>query len=384
MFFPLLSIELFRLNVGGLKIPIFNLLVVAVLLLNIMRCRDKLRFKISGVEKNFITLFLFFVITCVSSLFLIEDVKSGIGYIVKLLFVLVFLFYLKSFDDLSVERLIRVIVVMSAVLMCGIIYKYLFVFDVSYISSTLSEASEVGKNQLSLYLTVTTPLALWLWVFEKKLVSVYTLCLGIHVAALFLVFSKASMIIIIVATFVMFCREMMGPRTILYRSNLFIVLMAVGVFVSACVVALLGHDDLRENFLENVNWFVGGTEESQSSMLRKYYISRALGFFYEHPIFGIGITNFSYLVGGATHNSYIQILAEVGLLGFVQFMALVILMLKYVFAYKPVTVVEVGVQQALLSAILYLLFINASNTLIVYMPFLFIIYKCGVRRNDYV
>lgn len=382
IFFPLLSTDLLRINIGGLKIPMFNILIATILLLNTMRFRGRL--KVSNAELRFVFLFVVFILVCVSSLFFSENIQSGVGYIVKLLFVLVFLLYLKSFNELSVEYLVGVAVIASAILMCFIIYKYLFVFNVSYISPTLSAASEVGKNQLSLYLTVVTSFAFWLWISKEKVLSVYLVCFLIHVVALLLVFSKASMLIILLSTSLIFCREILQAKNRQYKSNLITVLVTVSIFLGIGLVVLLGRGDFYENLQENVNWFVDGGDNSSSTVLRKYYISRALDMFYEHPVFGIGVNNFAYYINGATHNSYIQILVEVGVIGFIPFIALVILMLRYCFIYKPCSAVEVGVQQALLSAILYLLFINASNTFIVYMPFLLMVHECRVRRSNYV
>ncbi len=383
LFFSLLGTEFLRVDFGVLKIPMFNFFIALFLAINLMRFGCRVDCSITKLERNFILMFFLYTFVCICSVFLSVNINSGFSYISKLLFVFVFWAYLKSFNGLDariIEGVVKVVSVTSSCLMCVILYKYIFVFNVFYISPVLTEASEVGKNQLSLYLIVTTSMVFWLWVGQDKVVSIYLIAFLIHVISLLLVFSKASMLIFSVSSILMFvlawskAGRLRNKRHLLNVGFFVVLMFVIGLLV------LLSQEGFRENMLENINWFLEGGDQSYSTNLRKYYLSRSLDYFMENPLFGIGINNFPHYVGGATHNSYMQVLAEVGLVGFIPFVSYILIMFRQSLMYKPQCTFEIGIQQALIASLLYLLFINASNTLIIYVPFLLLV--CINRKSE--
>jgi O-antigen ligase len=69
--------------------------------------------------------------------------------------------------------------------------------------------------------------------------------------------------------------------------------------------------------LNRFNAFLEGTDNS--TVERLFFIQEGLRQFSEHPLFGLGISNFIVLYGLYTHNNYIELLANVGIIGFVLF-----------------------------------------------------------------
>lgn len=64
--------------------------------------------------------------------------------------------------------------------------------------------------------------------------------------------------------------------------------------------------------------FITGEGGDDSSQERSQMVIRGLDFFQDHPLFGIGFGAYKYLSGFGTysHNNYIQLLSELGIVGF--------------------------------------------------------------------
>ncbi len=72
-----------------------------------------------------------------------------------------------------------------------------------------------------------------------------------------------------------------------------------------------------------INYFLIDKRADSSIVLRKFYIDMAKQFYYENPVFGVGLNNFSYRVslhnarGTYAHNNYCELAAGLGTVGLI-------------------------------------------------------------------
>lgn len=116
---------------------------------------------------------------------------------------------------------------------------------------------------------------------------------------------------------------------IVSSKNSFGLLKNLGVacmILVATVILILNNNTLYNligfRFVELLNYFTGSGYVDFSTMERVYLISLAKQIFCEHPILGIGLDNYSYMLGLTygksvySHCTYWEILSSLGLIGF--------------------------------------------------------------------
>lgn len=106
----------------------------------------------------------------------------------------------------------------------------------------------------------------------------------------------------------------------------------------------------------------------KSNEMREILAIKSIYFFNSSPYFGIGTNNFLAQVGIVTHNSYLQILCEQGVVGFIIF-SLLIVVLFYVITrlFRKCNRFERSFIISSLVPIFYFAFINAYNLLLIYI-----------------
>ncbi len=76
----------------------------------------------------------------------------------------------------------------------------------------------------------------------------------------------------------------------------------------------------------NIFATLSGQGAEKSTEERKIYIQNALEMFSNHPFFGMGIDTFRYFFGGYAHNNFVELLQGVGLVGFMLYYSIHILL----------------------------------------------------------
>ncbi len=94
----------------------------------------------------------------------------------------------------------------------------------------------------------------------------------------------------------------------------FLIVLGLGGNYLVTNAALLVDSPLLGRIAATVMEFSGGQEISSSG--RDYIWKQAMLHYNEHPMLGIGISNFKEIEGISVHNTYIQMLCEGGILGF--------------------------------------------------------------------
>lgn len=108
---------------------------------------------------------------------------------------------------------------------------------------------------------------------------------------------------------------------IFFRNTIIALAILVGMFFlllnNRYLYSLIGF-----RFQETLNYFTGRGYIDFSTRERVYLMEYAIELFFEHPIAGIGLDNFAYLLGGVysksvySHNTYLELLSCLGLIGF--------------------------------------------------------------------
>ncbi len=116
-------------------------------------------------------------------------------------------------------------------------------------------------------------------------------------------------------------RYQLGKRGMILSRNMTFAFLAIVFFV------LFKLDLVRDTipttariFCERFSefWeFTQGGEGDKSTQFRYDYAKEALGLFLEKPLAGIGIDNFKSLNIGYAHNNYLELLADLGIVGFI-------------------------------------------------------------------
>lgn len=103
--------------------------------------------------------------------------------------------------------------------------------------------------------------------------------------------------------------------------------LSIACMILVSVITLILHNDTIYNlvgfrFIELLNYFTGSGYVDFSTTERIYLISLAKRLFYEHPILGVGLDNYSYILGLTygksvySHCTYWELLSSLGIIGF--------------------------------------------------------------------
>jgi O-antigen ligase len=109
-----------------------------------------------------------------------------------------------------------------------------------------------------------------------------------------------------------------------------------GIMFLCLIVLLQDGNELQivKRFGETLNVFTGGGVENTSSLTRIYYIKLGWNSFLESPLCGKGLGNFAEILfqtlGYATyaHNNYIEVLVDLGIIGFALYYSIYFILLK--------------------------------------------------------
>jgi O-antigen ligase len=224
-------------------------------------------------------------------------------------------------DARTLERMCEVLVWASAALMAVLIYQYAVVFGSPYLGSNLSEDTHEGKNQLAWYLVFVMPLVFaYLGMSPHKLRAVLPACVltiaWIYIGSRGAWLSAASGIggMVVLAA----ARDRSGAL----RKTV-IALAMVGLVSAAAGWILVGVMDVAPEYVSaRIRSFNPSDPEwSDANALRVYLLKNAIHAFQEAPVVGAGLTNVR-VEGFVTHNDYLGILCETGLVGLLLFVGI--------------------------------------------------------------
>ncbi|TSC93069.1 MAG: O-antigen polymerase [Candidatus Berkelbacteria bacterium Licking1014_7] len=175
-------------------------------------------------------------------------------------------------------------------------------------------------NYLALYLTVLIPLSFYLFfIFKNKIVKFFLLCSSLlFVGFVVLTYSRGGFLGLGLVLFLIFFKQ--GKHFL--RLGLLIFLLVVVIFASS---------NYRQRILTIPGLATAEKRLSDDSIDNRIFYSKlALQLFFQNPIIGVGLGNFKIetpdtrvALSQVTHNTYLELAAETGIIGLSIFMILI-------------------------------------------------------------
>jgi len=316
MFVILLILIFIRPFISSLAFPYLNMVYSAlfvIFLLFWVSLKGWPLNKIQTLKYPIILFCLALIISTFCSINIFQSFKELYKYISGLL---VF-FIAINLDRVNKTKTIRAIVLAGLIISALAIYQYFFGFRhlSEYIakygisdSFTLDYTSHqrvflpfVTPNTLGGYLAMVIPLVL---TYKNRIAYVIPLC-----CALLLTKSLGALLSLFLALAIYsYLQGKVQRRRIIFLVGLIVVIGSV--FITRLIVP---KEHLRPIF---------------SGVMRLNYWKETLRIIQNHPLAGVGVGNFNLMQSRYAHNSYLQIWAELGILGIVSIVWLIIAIFK--------------------------------------------------------
>jgi O-antigen ligase len=185
----------------------------------------------------------------------------------------------------------------------------------------------LDPNDYACYTLMALPIAIYLAQYKKStLIRICIIVLGLFTfAAVIVSYSRAGFITLALVLFIIFCIPVIRLR---YRLILLLLTIVV-------ILAVIPFDYWTR--IETIGSLFTGEDMESSMMIRKQQLDTSIHFFLENPIFGVGYLQYrstpEKLLGGyvinrwrlGEHSTFLQVLVELGLIGFIPFLFLIIL-----------------------------------------------------------
>jgi len=321
----------------------------------------------------------------------VKEVYS-IHFVFQLAACLVYYFLLINLVDSFVTwgRMINLLIVGTVLITSFLIYKYAFVYKSIYLSTYLTYQEHYyigrgGKNTLAFMLVLFLPFAYAKFSYQKHNLLNLVAVLIIAGGALYTISRMAFLSVM--ATPFFFCLFSIRRGIFVKQAAVFglLLMLLKGIWG-------LGADDflwMRSAAQRERQRVASGQSDFFSAGHRWRLLEEAMEGFVESPLIGHGVASFRTKTSGSvSHNDYVQIAYEFGLLGIVLFALIFLVLFVDLLRHRPFVppphqwLWDAQVV-ALMNMAVLLMTINAYQTI----PFWFIWTGCSVvvacARNEY-
>lgn len=337
-------------------IPATHLFLIAGGIINF---KTVIKLKIGKIEKGIYIVFTIFILIAFFDLLRSKLLFDPYLFEFRLILLLISLrLYSYFICRYGIDYFIKCLAISSAFVLLVLLYNSLIVFNAPFLVVDLEIITEAGKNQLAFYLALVTPMVFW---FSRKQNLPLSWKILIYISLSILIFSaiyvqsKGLLLSIIVSSII----------TTLFYTKLKLKLkfknfIKIGFILVIPAYILMSQEfvDL-DSFKAEINSLLSqNIQDSNSSAERLSLLNKSFHHFSKNPITGIGTNNFASIEEKATHNNYLQILAENGLLGFLIFIGFIVFLHNRLWNMKMNSVNYYLVINSLWSLTIYLFVIN--------------------------
>ncbi len=259
---------------------------------------------------------LFIVLGVVSSIW--ADVFSrSFGPISKMIQILVVSYCLIIHID-SYEKLESYIT--SSIIASFVLVVYIFALTPSsmWFSGFLGSVTSYNTNDIGCAVSIAVIFSYYK-AFIKHKKYMYALCAIFFFVAILTSSRKA--LFMSVLGIVMITMFNFRAKNYVLRLMVIFALMALVILMIYEIPALYNTVGVR---LDSIIEYIMEDKSADSSMaIRQYFIDMAKMFYYENPVFGIGLNNFAYRLSlydgmvSYAHNNYCEIAADLGTIGLI-------------------------------------------------------------------
>ena len=244
-------------------------------------------------------------------------------YLNNMLFFFIFLYHVDSFEKLKATVFV--------ICLCALLYSVLSLISGAFAQGRFGYGTMYDPNDLAYLLVSLFPLCIYFTTnnkaFFKKIIAIVTIALSI-LTVLYTGSRGGFLGLVAVFPFILFMK--IGGIKRSYKLT-FIIGLAI-----LCILYGSKIDTERYMTITEI-----GDDYNVSDEFGRFQIwKRALGFILSNPVTGVGVNCFSMAIGygreaegeipkwQVAHNSYMQVAAEIGLVGFFIFILLIINSLK--------------------------------------------------------
>jgi len=278
----------------------------------------KLRFN------NFILAYLLFTSFALSSIFWAVDFDLALSYSLRLVVAFVNIW--------MVYTIITHYKIHNAILygiLTGAFFNYLIAFGIIHVNYEIYEfgrflGTEGNSNKLAkvILLAIFATIVLLSLDTTNKYFKIYlrfSILLSLYV--IFLTVSKKAIIlapILLLSTVSL--KELKLKNIIIF---LITAVVLIKVFFTYMDFSYLnGILNILDKRFEGLFHMLEGGKGDASSGERAYLIKEGFNIFMDNPVFGTGLNTFRVFLGKYAHNNYLELLVDVGIIGFVLFYAI--------------------------------------------------------------
>ena len=362
-----------RIELPVMSLSLFMLSLVLLIFLNARLILHNLNVYFSDA------IILSFLIVALASLFRSENIAYGIAQWIKLTVVIVLfvlsraLFYKKPY---YVEVIMRYSSLGLAGYLLYLMWYYLVIFEQTYIGIETAYATRAGKNSLAFVVCSVIPYTLVSFSNSIEVGGVGILDVFVtlvSVVGAILIQSRALFLIIGFYLLVVLKKHNISLRTIAMAVLGFIILVLLVRFFAPSHILL----DITTRFrsiilLIDDSYVIEGSGAAigvGSIESRRYLIDKGLHMFTQKPIFGNGLGSFRYFGGissSVSHNDYVQIIAEQGLVGLAIFLVMIVYFNWRAYSNYRKDKDQLWILLSITGISIYLLMINAYDNIIIW------------------
>lgn len=302
-------------------------------------------YKISRIKQNsLILIYLTFFIYTLFSLFLSIDLVMGLLRSINILFILINLVVIYNI----IIHLNNINPVIYAFILFSVINFLLLNNIITYFPEPFVESRFVGtldnSNTLAIYLFLTIFLSMYyinknpILFYSKYLLSFNILFVMYTLTA---TGSKKGIILTIILILIYLVSNIRLDKTIFTKLIKFILIFTIIIFTVKEIVNLELLIDNFDRIIKRMTLAyegISGIGGDTSTTDRLVLIEIAFEHFLSNPLFGIGNTSFTAMYGFYAHNNYVDLLANLGIIGFLIYYSIHVLLIIKILKIKEASI----------------------------------------------
>lgn len=249
-----------------------------------------------------------------------------------------------------------------------VIYIFIVTPSSQWFIGALGQATGNNPNTVGMMLQLCALISFYFVDVEKK--YSYIIPLVLQSATVVLTSSRKSVLCIAAGILII---AVLNVKRKSYLPKIVLVLTLILITAYFIMHNPLLYDALGRRFKTLMVYLDSNTGDN-SMYLRSTFISVAKDLFFEHPVLGVGINNFSYCLGTVfkfgtyAHNNYYEILADLGFTGFMLFYGFYLYLIINV-----LSIFRSGSKLAVLMlAVMTAILLSEMGIVTYYKPFLYV------------
>lgn len=365
--FPLLQV---RIDLGFYTVTAYMISLTFLLMYSLFTRSVLLNV---SFNKTDLIIVLFLMNYCFSMFYSINQTLAITNFI-KLLIVISIYFLLKEVlltKPVYLNFIIKNALIALPLYMMFLAYRYIYVFNVSYIGMNLDSPTRTGKNSLAFMIAILIPFILTALFHNTKRKKILEYLSYMSVLIISFLIQSRGLVLTIILNFLTIILLKKGWKKLNLK---FLGVLIIALIVFFMVIPDNIKDGTLARFLGLGLIFDSSADVSDLSESRAQLLQRGISIFRENPIIGVGAGSYMYYGGvniSISHNDYLLVLAEQGIIGFLIFVVLILSFVKMSFKTYMRTKSEID-QSILVSVIgitFYLLLINAYDNILLWTLF---------------